>query len=172
MLKSLLSKTGYAALRMGLRASDLPLMDRFVEQGNLIDLLRDLRINYVLDVGANKCWFANHLRMLGYWGAIFCFEPIRADCLAISRLAGNDCSWRIFNFGLGSENTTKSFNIISLSNGNTTLSSFLKPRVESQNLTGKLDSSTSEPIAIKSLDEVLDEAIPQTSDCRCSFKMA
>src|SRR4029077_6356491 len=37
-----------------------------------------------------KAGFAKHLRMMGYDGYIFCFEPIRANCDAISRLAGED----------------------------------------------------------------------------------
>ena len=44
---------------------------------------------------------------MGYNGHIFCFEPIRATCDAISRLAGEDPSWRVFNFALGNENTAQ-----------------------------------------------------------------
>jgi FkbM family methyltransferase len=171
MLKDTLSRTGYAALRASLRFPDMPLINRFAEQGHLLDLLKNLRINYVLDVGANQGWFAKHLRMMGYDGYIFCFEPIRANCDAISRLAGEDPSWRLFNFALGSENTAQPFNVISLPNGCTGLSSFLQPNIEIKGLTGKAESVKAESVAIKRLDDVLDEVIQDQPAARVFLKM-
>jgi FkbM family methyltransferase len=148
-------KFGYSALRAGLRLPEVPWVRRFSEEGHLIDLLNSLRINYVLDVGANKGWFAKHLRMMGYKGYIFCFEPISADCTLILQAAGTDPAWRVFNFALGPENTTKQFNIISLRGSDTASSSFLEPNFgETENVRIK-----SESIAVRRMDDVLDEIV-------------
>ena len=109
--------------------------------------------------------------MMGYDGYIFCFEPIRANCDAISRLAGEDPSWRLFNFALGSENTAQPFNVISLPNGCTGLSSFLQPNIEIKGLTGKAESVKAESVAIKRLDDVLDEVIQDQPAARVFLKM-
>ena len=109
--------------------------------------------------------------MMGYNGHIFCFEPIRATCDAISRLAGEDPSWRLFNFALGSENTAQPFNVISLPNGCTGLSSFLQPNIEIKGLTGKAESVKAESVAIKRLDDVLDEVIQDQPAARVFLKM-
>ena len=148
MLRDLLGGIGFAALRAGLRFPDIPLIMRFSEQGHLIDLLNSLKINYVLDVGANKGWFAKRLRLAGYQGHLLCFEPLRADCDAISRLAAGDPSWQIFNFALGAENTTKPFNAISVADGGTTLSSFLQPKGKVNLVMG------TESVAMRRIDDV------------------
>jgi FkbM family methyltransferase len=109
--------------------------------------------------------------MMGYDGYIFCFEPVRADCDAISRLAGEDPSLRVFNFGLGSENTAKPFNVISLPGGLTVLSSFLQPKTKIEGLVGKAESVKAESVAIKRLDNVLDEVIQDQSAARVFLKM-
>ena len=148
-----------------MRLPETSLITRFSEQGHLIDLLDNLRINYVLDVGANKGSFAKHLRMTGYQGHIFCFEPIRADCDSISRLAGGDPSWQVFNFALGGENTAKPFNVISLPGDVTVLSSFLQLRGEKDLL------ERTESIAIRRIDDVLDEAIEDAAAARIFLKI-
>jgi FkbM family methyltransferase len=163
MIRNALVRTGYAALRAGMRKPEISLITRFSEQGHLLDLLNNLRVNYVLDVGANRGWFAKHLRMMGYQGHIFCFEPLRADCASISRLARGDPSWQVFNFALGSKNTTKPFNVIS-PDGNTVLSSFLQPREK-----GLVERT--ETIAIRRIDDILDEVIKDATDARIFLKM-
>lgn len=155
MVRDVFVKFGYSALRVGLRLPEVPWVRRFSEEGHLIDLLNSLRINYVLDVGANKGWFAKHLRMMGYTGYIFCFEPVSADCVSILKAAGADPTWRVFNFALGGENTTKLFNIISLRGSDTASSSFLQPNLgETESLKIK-----SESIAVRRIDDVLDKII-------------
>jgi FkbM family methyltransferase len=165
MIHEGLVKMGYAALRAGMRWPEIPSIVRFSEQGHMIDLLNALKINYVLDVGANKGMFAKHLRMAGYQGHIFCFEPIRTDCDSISLLAVGDPLWQIFNFALGSESGIKPFNIFSTPGGDTVFSSFLQ-------LNGKKDiPSRVESITIRRMDEVLDELIRNAATARVFLKI-
>jgi FkbM family methyltransferase len=155
VVRNVFVKVGYGALRAGLRLPEVPWVRRFSEEGHLIDLLKGLKINYVLDVGANKGWFAKHLRMMGYKGHILCFEPIPADCASILQAAGADPRWRVFNYALGEQNTTKQFHIISVRGGDTASSSFLEPNFgETEHLKIK-----SESIAVRRIDDVLDELI-------------
>jgi len=163
MLRNALVKVGYAALRAGVRAPELSWLTRFSEQGYLIDLMNKLRINCVLDVGANKGWFANHLRMAGYQGYILCFEPLRENYESISRLREGDASWLVFNFALGSECTIKSFNVI-LQSGETVLSSLLKPKIQS--LVHRTES-----VEVKRLDAVLDNFVRDVASLRIFLKM-
>jgi hypothetical protein len=70
MLRNLILSFGYAILRAGVRIPDTPRIRHFSEQAFLCDLLRDLKINCFLDVGANKGIYSKHLRMMGYGGYI------------------------------------------------------------------------------------------------------
>lgn len=169
MIRQAFVRIGYAALRAGMRLPEIYWMTRLSEQGHLIDLLNTLRINYVLDVGANKGWFAKHIRMMGYQGYIFCFEPLRADCDSISRLARGDPSWRVFNFALGGEDTTKLFNVISGPGGDSASSSFLQPKFSIADFVGA--EQKVEPIAIRRIDDVLDEVIQDAATPRIFLKL-
>jgi hypothetical protein len=62
-------------------------------------------------------------------------------------------------------------NVICLPNGCTTLSSFLQPNIEIKGLTGKAESVKAESVAIRRLDDVLDEVIQDPSAARVFLKM-
>jgi FkbM family methyltransferase len=153
---------GYAALKAGMRLPEIAQITRFSQEGRMIDLLDDFKIDYVLDVGANDGTFAKHLRMAGYRGHIFCFEPITAHCESIRRLASGDPRWQVFNVALGDESGVKPFNIFSTA---TVLSSFLS-RVGKEELPTRIES-----ITIRRLDDVLDELIQNAAMARIFLKI-
>jgi FkbM family methyltransferase len=162
MIRKAFAKIGYFALKIGMRLPEIGPITRFSEQGHIIDLLDELKINYVLDVGAHDGTFAKHLRMGGYEGNILCFEPITVNCDSIKRLASGDPTWQIFNFALGDEYGIKPFNICS---DRTVLSSFL-------HFSDEKDPSTRiESITIRRMDNVLDELIPDTGMARIFLKI-
>jgi FkbM family methyltransferase len=156
------ARMGYAALKVGLRLPEMAPAARFSQQGKVIDLLKELKIDCVLDVGANDGMFAKHLRMAGYRGNIYCFEPITAHCDSIQQLASGDPGWQVFNFALGSESGVKQFNIFSTA---TMLSSFLTP-VGKENLPTRIES-----ITIKRMDDVLDELLQNAAMPRIFLKI-
>src|SRR3954447_22702416 len=92
----------WAAIRSGRFPVRFPALRRLQEHAFLHSLLQRLRIDCVLDVGANKGFFAAHLRRGGFRGQIVCFEPIRADAEEISRRAAGDTLWSGQNIALGS----------------------------------------------------------------------
>jgi FkbM family methyltransferase len=163
VFRSFIVNFAHSALKVGVRIPEMPGMRRFSEQAFLCDLLKDLRINCFLDVGANKGDYSKHLRMMGYDGYIFSFEPIGEDFEAVSRLARGDALWQSFNYALGSENAKKSFNIIKISADKTQYSSFLKP----------IDTTIerSEVVEIKRLDSILADLTRQIVEPRIFLKV-
>lgn len=66
------------AIRLGLSLPGRSL-EAFSEYALLRDVVRDLGINVVLDVGANVGQFAHALRGIGFAGRIISFEPVGRD---------------------------------------------------------------------------------------------
>ena len=163
MVKYLLSRVAYAALRRGYRLPRFEVLTRLNEKQSLIDLLKRLRINCFIDVGANKGTYAKSLRDLGYEGSIFCFEPILEDFEHILEISKGDESWKTFNFAIGSRDTQSKFNIIR-TGPQTVLSSLW----ETSYVTSESIEKTTVPV--RRLDSVFrDEAIPR-GDLRIFLK--
>lgn len=91
-----------------------------------MDLVQALRVNCVVDVGANTGGFSKSLRMNGFEGNIFSFDPLHENCEAMRLLAADDPRWTVFELALGSTSERRAFNVISTTVG-TELSSFLTP---------------------------------------------
>lgn len=147
MFRKAMTRLGFAALRLGLTVPAFQLSERFYELAYLRDILNRLRVNVVFDVGANKGWYSKHVRMMGYEGEIFSFEPIAADCQAIRQLAQGDPKWHVCGYALGAEDTERAFNIVTGGDSTTVLSSFLEPRTAS-------GAMTSETVRLVRLDAV------------------
>jgi len=127
-----------------------------------IALLKQLEINVFLDVGANRGYYAKHIRDAGYKGHIFSFEPIKSDCEHIERLSSGDEKWKVLNYALGAENGTKQFNMVQLG-GHTVLSSFLAIK---DGIQGSIF-----PVDLRRLDDVLPSLIRAIEKPRVFLKM-
>lgn len=75
--------------------------DRVDELSRLKCLLDQLRVDAVLDVGANCGQFASELRGIGYTGRIISFEPIESEFRALQHRFAGDANWQGFNLALG-----------------------------------------------------------------------
>jgi FkbM family methyltransferase len=147
-IKSALVRLGYALLRAGVKSPEMRLVRRFQEQAYLDALLRRLRIDCFIDVGANQGQFSKHLRMMGYKGRILSFEPSPADYRHLSRLARGDSLWNTFDVALGSEDAKKDFNVITLDDGSTDCSSLLTPKSQ--------DVQSTIEVSVRRLDTMLE----------------
>jgi FkbM family methyltransferase len=116
---SVLAAFAHSAIRNGVRLPRPHLLERWREKEHLIDLIRRLRVDCVLDVGANKGQFARTLRNTGYDGAIYSFEPIEEDFRTII----GDETWKTFNIAVGAADTQAQFNVVR--NGDCTVLSSL-----------------------------------------------
>lgn len=77
--------------------------DAWPERRFIRQLLRELEIDCVLDVGANQGQFARELRALGYEGLILSFEPSPDSFELLQAESASDRSWHAFAFALGAE---------------------------------------------------------------------
>src|SRR5687768_18112292 len=78
-------------------------INRFQELFHLRKLLNLLKVNYVLDVGANCGQFALELRKFGYRGHIISFEPSRQVFLQLREAFKRDRKWSGYQMALGAE---------------------------------------------------------------------
>lgn len=118
----------------------------------LFDLLK---VDCVLDVGANRGQFHDYLRdEVQFEGPIVSFEPIPEVAAAISERARADERWIVHNYALGSSAGVARFNVMKSS----TLSSFLAPQHGAAQ--GFEDSNTVArviDVEIRKLDDVFPE---------------
>ena len=69
--------------------------EAFAAERSITALIRQERINLVLDVGANDGGFAGELRAWGYSGRIISFEPLREAHSRLKKRAEPDPRWII-----------------------------------------------------------------------------
>jgi FkbM family methyltransferase len=74
-------------------------------------LLRERRIDLVLDIGANEGSFALDLRASGYTGRIVSFEPLARVFAKLEGRSKLDGSWESLQLAVGSEPRTATLNI-------------------------------------------------------------
>jgi hypothetical protein len=79
------------------------LLERVNELSLFRELLSQLEIDCVLDVGANCGQFARELRGFGYRGQIISFEPISSEFFAMKELFKHDLRWSGYRLALGSK---------------------------------------------------------------------
>ncbi len=79
------------------------LIEKFRELKYLKDILTDLNITTVIDVGANEGQFAIDLRRIGYMGKIISFEPGSRPYEILKQKASGDAGWSCFQLALGAK---------------------------------------------------------------------
>ncbi|UAK23023.1 FkbM family methyltransferase [Sphingomonas nostoxanthinifaciens] len=112
MAGSIAVRAGYMALAMGARLPRSRRLQDVHQQSRTIDEIKRHGIDVVLDVGANRGFYARHLRMLGYRGTILSFEPDAATFAHLEAQTTGDPGWRGFNCALGEAAGTIVFNVI------------------------------------------------------------
>jgi FkbM family methyltransferase len=133
---------------------------RVAEFIHLRDLLRELKVNCVLDVGANAGQFASELRGIGYRERLISFEPVQREFAAMSRRFANDPKWMGYQLALGSEEKIAKINIQARSD----LSSFL-------NYARKETDVQCQEVEIKRLDNLFLQLIRDIPSPRVFLKM-
>jgi FkbM family methyltransferase len=132
------------------------------------NLLDQLGVNCVIDVGANVGQYGRALRKNGFKGHIFSFEPVRENYDALEKCAGKDPHWHIFNFALGSQDSTTAINVTRRSE----FSSFLRPNKYSQDVfQDQVSISTSEDVKMTTLDVMIPEIVRDLPAPRIYLKM-
>lgn len=83
-------------------------------------------VDLVLDVGANVGQFAIDLRMAGYRGEIYSFEPSPSAYIQLLQESSRDPLWSVFNIGFGNR---FEFGQLNISSNNGLSSSLLMPKL-------------------------------------------
>lgn len=148
----MIKKIGMKAISLGLPFPETG-MTKYAEWKLIKSLLDALKINWVLDVGANRGQYALNLRRIGYRGRIVSFEPGRDAFRLMQTALAKDPLWQGYEMALGSEDVRKPFNVAVDS---TEMSSFLKPMDDRWNL-------KVEEVEVHRLDTILEEIVPDTS---------
>ena len=117
-------------------------------------LLRSLRIDVVLDVGANAGQHAKHLRSdLGFEGRICSFEPLSVPFRRLQSRAAQDPKWETFNFALGDIDGTATINLAANSESSSMLE-MLPLHVEAAPESKFVGT---EDIEVRTLDAIFDD---------------
>jgi FkbM family methyltransferase len=133
---------------------------------HLMGLFEQLRINCVLDVGANMGQYAGNLRKAGYQGLIISFEPV-SECYNHLK-SREDENWKIMNFALGNKTGTAEIHV---ANKNV-FSSILEPNEYSQHrFHDSARINHSEQVQIVRLDDLIDSLAVGISDPRIFLKL-
>jgi len=116
-------------------------------------LLKDYRIDLVLDVGANTGQYARQLRELGYKGRIVSFEPLSSAVAELRRAAAYDANWQVRNHACGAENGKREIRVAA----NSQSSSFLPMKAEHLDAFPDSCYIGTEVVEIKRLDTIFEE---------------
>lgn len=165
----------WALIRSGSVPAEVASLQKLMEHAYLHKLLKKLDVDCVIDVGANRGYFAQHLRQGGFKGHILCFEPIRANCNEIEQKARGDKRWKVVNVALGAVDGMQTFNVIKTGEQNV-LSSFLNLReAEVLNsfvtLQNEHERTHTEEVRVCRLDAILPELLPKDEWQRIFLKM-
>ena len=145
-LKRLVSRFGYEVVRPE------SLQERALAH-HLGRLFRQLRVDCVLDVGANRGQYRNFLRdAVGYEGWIVSFEPLQRNVQILSAAAPSDPRWVVCGFALGRQDGHLDINVMRSDD----FSSFLAPDSSIVGVFQELNVvDRKERVEIKRLDAVL-----------------
>ena len=134
--------------------------------GHLRSLLSRLKINCVIDVGANVGEYGLMLRRIGYEGRIVSIEPIREVFERLNATAAADPQWMTLNTACGSREETRAINVFAKSD----LSSFLSPSPNMPTI-DPCSIERTETVNIKRLESLLDKMLSGIDEPRVFLKM-
>jgi FkbM family methyltransferase len=161
------------ASRLGLRVIPEWRVSSLPHARDVAHLFSQLRIDTVLDVGANAGGFRHFLRdHVGYAGRIVSFEPVRAVYEALVADAAHDPLWRGMQVALGDSDGELLINVCH----KTTMSSFLRRDTARlaglgyEHLLDVTDVDRTEPVPVRRLDMILGDVLEGRQDARIFLK--
>jgi FkbM family methyltransferase len=128
--------------------------------------LRKLKINCVLDVGANVGQYALRLRQHGYRGRIVSFEPVQTLAAQLRERASQDEDWLVFDCALADEDGTSEINAVP-----GTMSSLLTSSEFGRSWSSQLNDVHTETISLSRLDSLYDQVTDGIESPRVYLKM-
>ena len=164
--RAALSLVKRSAQKIGIAINFYPPPGSFERQ--LRDLLAQMEINVMLDVGAFVGNYAKELRDVGYKGRIISFEPVPASYDQLKARMQHDPLWFGQQFGLSDENRQAQMNTFGRGDFNSLLT-LRKDSEEAYRLDPSLRSQTA--IQLRRLDAVLPQLIEGIQSPRIFMKI-
>ncbi|MGH3327487.1 MAG: FkbM family methyltransferase [Streptomycetales bacterium] len=157
-------------LRPGQARRHLPEVEkalhRYLVSEHVAWLLRNYRVNCVLDVGANVGQYARELRRAGYRGHIASFEPLPHIVDRLERAAARDPKWSVHPVALGTQDTATTMHVVQ-----GTMSSILPPSEFGHRRFKRFRDVRSEQITVRRLDGMLDQVLDGIDNPRPYLKL-
>lgn len=139
----------------------------FLYRAQISSILKQYKIDVVIDVGANEGQFAKLIRKY-FDGDIYSFEPVSSTFKLLEANSKSDHQWYVYNFALGSENKMQNIHLSSHS----VFNSLLKTNSYCEQHFGeKVITFGEEIISIKRMDSILRDLIPKIENKRILLKM-
>jgi FkbM family methyltransferase len=139
-------------------------MGKLDQSTHIKRLLDRLRIDCVLDVGANIGQYQEFLRLhVGYTGRILSFEPVRELYDRLIASSRGDPKWAVYPYALGERDSRAEINVLR----EQTLTSFLsrdEPALRSMGYEKYLNETEldrTETVDVRRLDAVFDTIVPR-----------
>ena len=131
-----------------------------------IELIKQHKIDLILDVGANFGQFGTDMRNMGYLGQIISFEPVNKCYQRLSSIA--DDKWQIENFALGDKNSKEEINI----SNKTVFSSILDVNeIGKSNFSNSIKVVGKQNTLVKKLDDIINELVNNLNKRRIFLKI-
>src|SRR5262245_22203634 len=125
-------------------------------------------VDCVLDVGANRGQYGRELRLAGYRGRLVSFEPVEQLSRELRETVAGDAAWTVQRVALGRQSGTAELNVTR----HDVVSSFRAPGAFAVERFGEAtEVARHERVAIRRLEEVLDELCGDGPPPRCFLKM-
>jgi FkbM family methyltransferase len=131
-------------------------LGEFVAGRHFRRMLDFYRVDYVLDVGANRGQFRDFAVKSGWRGPVVSFEPVRACYEEIRKRASGN--WTCHQYALGNENSTRHISVFDIP----LLTSLREADLAAMDsLFGlKMPQARTEAVEVRRLSEVLDQVAP------------
>jgi len=155
------------AVRRDMRAHQMAL-GKYLAEEHIPWILRALKINCVLDVGANVGQFGQRLRSAGYEGRIVSFEPLPHAAERLRRTAAGDPDWHVVECALGD---TEREAEMTVAEGLGVTSSLLEASEFGKSWSSNLQGTRRQPVQIRRLDQLFDDAVAGLDSPRVYLKM-
>jgi FkbM family methyltransferase len=139
---------------------------------NLTELLRELQVTCVVDVGAHHGEFGLLLRGNGYTGRIVSFEPVSRSFTELGKRRAADRRWDAYQVALGERDGTADMNVTR----HTPYSSLLEPLAatppgRSANLENLMKVDSVETVQMRRLDSIFATWIGDPRSSRVFLKL-
>lgn len=155
----LLDFARHSARRIGVDVRRWP--DPSSAEYRLVQLIRHFEVSDVLDVGANIGQYGASLRLYGYGGPIYSFEPIVAQWECLRRAATADPLWVPVRCALGAERRSVRINVAA----NRGASSSVLPMLARHSQAAPAADFVAQEVAEQyRLDDVIGELEPSPAD--------